>query len=142
LCGPDGRLLHAGYGLDPVRVAVSAEGDAEDLGYRGQFRLARSVAAVSLDCLMVRREVFAAAGGLNPAAADFAGVDLCLRLGARGLRCVWEPGAWLAYEAPPAALRTGADWMRGRWAEALARDPYGNPNVVVRGGRLGLAKRA
>ena len=142
LCGPDGRLLHAGYGLDPVRVAVSAEADAADPGYRGQFMLARSVAAVSLDCLMVRREVFVAAGGLDARAGDFAGVDFCARLAARGLRCVWEPRAWLAYDAPPKPLRAGADWMRGRWGDALARDPYTNPNLVVRHGRLGLARAA
>jgi GT2 family glycosyltransferase len=131
LTGTRGALLHAGFNLDPVRVAVSppARADADDPGYRGHFRLARSVAAVSGDCLAVRRSVFVAAGGLNADAGDFWDVDLCLRLAARGLRCVWEPAAWLRYAGKPAVKRAGLEWMRARWARALAADPYVNPHL-------------
>jgi hypothetical protein len=131
LTGVRGALLHAGFNLHPVRVAVSprARGDADDPGYRGQFRLPRSVAAVSGDCLAVRRTVFAAAGGFNGDAGDFRDVDLCLRLAARGLRSVWEPRAWLEYTTMPAGKQAGGDWMRARWAKALAADPYVNPHL-------------
>lgn len=139
LLGPGGRLVHAGYWLDGERVACSPEAAAEDPGYRGHFRLARSVAAVSLDCLAIRREVFVQAGGLEAQAGDFAGVDLCQRLARRGLRTVWEPQAELAYRTPPKLLREGAGWMRARWQAELRADPYANPNLALRGGRVGLA---
>jgi GT2 family glycosyltransferase len=141
LLGPDGGWLHTGYELHPRRVAqsVAPRSDANDPGYRGQFALPRSVAAVSLDCLAVRRDVFVAAGGLNPAARDFAGVDLCLRLAARGLRTVWTPHARHHYMRRPRALSAGAAWMRQRWGKALAEDPYRNPNLRLAGGRLFLA---
>ncbi len=137
LTGPGGALLHAGYVLDPVRVAVSpaAPADADDPGYRGQFRLLRSVSAVSGDCLAARRSVFEAAGGFTAAAGDFRDVDLCLRLAARGLRCVWAPRAWLEYAMAPAKRVDGAEWMRARWASALGADPYLNPHLAEFGVR-------
>jgi len=143
LTAPDGTIVHAGYVLDPVKVAQSAAGraDADDPGYRGQFRLPRSVAAISGDCYAVRRAVYDAAGGFDASAGDFADVDFCLRLAARGLRTVWTAHAWLQYTARPKAKRTGAVWMRGRWASVLRADPYGNPNLRLVGGRLKLVKK-
>jgi glycosyltransferase involved in cell wall biosynthesis len=139
LLGPDGRLLHAGYTLHPEKIAVSPAADADDPGYRGHFRLLRSVAAVSADCVAVRRLVFEAAGGFSTAAGDFRAVDLCLKLAARGLRTVWTPYAELQYSAAPAALRMGAGWMRSRWGAVLAADPYGNPHLHTAKGRVGLS---
>jgi GT2 family glycosyltransferase len=141
LDGQDGRLIHGGYVLDPDRVAhAPAPGsDPDDPGYRGHFHLARTVSAVSGDCLAVRRDVFRAAGGFSAGAGDFAAVDLCLKLAARGLRTVWVPQARLAYQSSPPALHDGAGWMRARWGAALAADPYHNPNLRLRRGRLSLA---
>ncbi len=132
LTGPDGALLHAGFTLDKGRVAVSpaAPGDPDDPGYRGQFRLLRTVAAVSGDCLAIRRTVFEAAGGFTAAAGDYRDVDLCLRLAARGLRSVWAPQAWLEYLLPAPTRADGADWMRARWGDALWADPYRNPHLA------------
>ena len=144
LTGPDGTVVHAGYMLDPVKIAQSAapHADADDPGYRGQFRLPRSVAAISGDCYAVRRTVYEAAGGFDASAGDFADVDFCLRLAARGLRTVWTAHAWLQYTTRPKAKRTGAVWMRGRWASMLRADPFGNPNLRLVGGRLKLVKKA
>lgn len=141
LLAPDGRWQHTGYWLDPKRVVttLAPPSDEADPGYRGQFALARSVSAVSRDCLAVRREVFTAAGGFAASAGDFAAVDLCLRLAARGLRTVWVPQARLRYTARPRTLSAGAAWMRQRWGAALADDPYRNPNLAVVRGRLSLA---
>jgi len=140
LLSADGRLVHAGYWLDPQSIAHSPRAAADDPGYRGHYRLLRSVAAVSGDCLAVRRSVFEAAGGFTAAAGDFRAVDLCLKFSARGLRCVWTPHAELQYSAAPAPMRTGAGWMRSRWAAALAADPYRNPNLRLVRGRVALAR--
>jgi GT2 family glycosyltransferase len=140
LLGADGSLVHAGYQLDPQSIAHSPRAAADDPGYRGHYRLLRSVAAVSGDCLAVRRSVFEAAGGFTAAAGDFRAVDLCLKFSARGLRCVWTPHAELQYSAAPAPMRKGAGWMRSRWAAALAADPYRNPNLRLVRGRVALAR--
>jgi O-antigen biosynthesis protein len=140
LLGPDGKLLHAGYTLESALVVQSLTGAADDPGYRGHFQLPRTVSAVSGDYLAVRRLVFEAAGGFTAAAGDYRAVDLCLKLAARGLRTVWTPYAELQYGAPPLALRSGADWVRSRWGRVLADDPYGNSNLRLTQGGVGLAR--
>jgi len=144
LPGQLSRRLHTGYVLHPKHVAqcVAPPSDDADPGYRGQFALARTVSAVSGDCLAIRRDAFTAAGGFTEAAGDFAAVDLCLRLAERGLRTVWTPHAKLRYSIAPRAPSAGAAWMRRRWASVLAADPYLNPNLRVVRGRLLLAKPA
>jgi hypothetical protein len=70
-------------------------------------------------------------------------VDLCLRLAARGLRCVWTPHARLRYPEPP-RRRSDAAGMRAmqqRWGDMLGRDPYANPNLSIRDGVLSLERK-
>ena len=144
LDGPDGRIAQSGLVLDPVYVAqtLRPRADEDDPGYVGQFRLPRTVSALSRDCLAVRRSVFRALGGMDGACGPYADVDFCLRLAAHGLRCVWTPHARLRYTTPPRVMRNpeAAGLMRARWAAALARDPYFNPNLQVRRGALGLRR--
>ena len=142
---PDGRIAQSGLVLDPVRIVqtLRPRSDPDDPGYVGQFRLPRTVSALSQDCLAVRRDLFVAMDGLDPACGPYADADLCLRLAARGLRCVWTPHARLRYTTmpQPARDRGAARLMRARWGAALARDPYFNPNLVVRHGNLALRDR-
>jgi GT2 family glycosyltransferase len=136
---PDGRICHSGFFLDPKRVAqtLAPGSDYDDPGYFGHFLLARSVAAVSRDCMAVRREVFEAAGGFDQRAGMFADVDFCLRV---GKRCVWTPHARLRYRHMPRARvdLPGIRFMRARWP---LKDPYLNPNLVLVGGNLKVAAR-
>ncbi len=139
---PDGRIAQSGLVLDPDRIAhtLAPRSDPDDPGYFGQFRLPRSVSAVSADCLAIRRDLFVQCGGFDPACGCYADIDLCLRLAARGLRCVWTPHARLGYTRHRQAARDvgAAHVMRERWGAVLARDPYLNPNLVVRHGNLAL----
>ena len=142
---PDGRIAQAGFVLDQERIAqtLSPRSDRDDPGYFGQFRLPRSVSALSGDCLAIRRALFFDVGGFDPACGPYADVDLCLRLATRGLRCVWTPHARLGYARLPRAVRDveAARLMRARWGAVLASDPYLNPNLMVRRGNLVLRKR-
>ncbi len=142
---PDGRILQSGLVLDPARIATTLRprSDLDDPGYVGNFRLARTVSAVSRDCLAIRRALYLSAGGLDPRCGPYADVDLCLRLAVGGLRCVWTPYARLGYIVthPVRADRHAARLMRARWGNVLARDPYLNPNLVVRHGNLALRVR-
>jgi GT2 family glycosyltransferase len=141
---PDGCVAEAGFTLHAEEIVQSLRaGDPHDPGYLGQFRLARSVSAVSRACLAIRADRFREAGGFDPRAGAYADADLCLRLTERGLRCVWTPHARLRYREATQARpdQAGAAYMRQRWGKALARDPYANPNLVIRAGKLGLADR-
>ena len=142
---PDGRIAQSGLILHPRRIAetLAPDSDAADPGYRGQFGLTRSVSALSLDCLVVRRDAFEAAGGLDACFGPYAGVDFCLRLARAGLRCVWTPQARLRYAKRPLVARDpeAARLMQARWGDILARDPYLNPNLTVRNTTLALAPR-
>ncbi len=131
-----GRILHGGDSVDPMRVAVAARGAVGDPGYRGRFRLARTVAAVSGDCLAIRADRFRALGGWRSEAGDFAAVDLCLRAAEAGWRTVWTPVARFAYAQGPRERRRGRDWMRRQWRAQLAADPYLNPHLSLRAGKL------
>lgn len=141
---PDGRIFQAGYTLHPERVAQSLRpgSDHHDPGYFGHFLLARSISAVSLDCLAVRRDVFIQAGGWNAEAGAYADVDLCLRVAETGLRCVWTPHARLRYRTLPGEKPDpdGARFMRSRWGQMLVNDPYSNPNLMIRNNNLALAE--
>ena len=139
---PNGRIAQTGLIVHPARIAETLHpaSDPDDPGYRGQFRLARTVSAVSLHCLAIRRSVFEAAGGLNAAMQPYADVDLCLRLALGGLRCVWTPYAHLAYTAQPRQERdaSAVTRMQQCWPQALANDPYLNANLLVWRGNLAL----
>jgi GT2 family glycosyltransferase len=141
---PNGRISQSGLTLHPDHIALTLcpGSDAADPGYRGQFVLARTVSAVSAQCLAIRRDVFRAAGGFAADMGPYADVDLCLRLAEQNLRCVWTPHACLRGPASPAKPEPGAAArMRARWGALLAADPYFNPNLAITAGTLTLATR-
>jgi GT2 family glycosyltransferase len=148
----DGRVQHGGV----VLGAGAGKGDLgvaghlhlfaarEDPGYGDALALVRSVSAVTAACLMLRREVFDEAGGFDERnlAVAFNDVDLCLRIGALGLRVLWTPFAEL-YHLESASR--GSDlsrrqrerfareigYMLCRWGPNLANDPFFNANFTL-----------
>ncbi len=100
----DDTVQHGGFLLGvgedfPPRIAASAfQGlPRSDSGYLGRAQLTQNFSAVSADCLLLRREVWQAAGGFDAENLPhaFYDVDLCLRLGEKGWRTVWTPHAQL-----------------------------------------------
>ncbi|MHC5018662.1 MAG: glycosyltransferase [Planctomycetota bacterium] len=131
LCYPDGRLQHAGIALDPDGVArnVGRGAPGTALGDHGAWAGLRNCAAVSAACLLVPRELFEQLGGFEPALpADFNDVDFCLRVRAAGRRVAWTPFAELRHDEsasrPPGVDPEAVRWMRQRWGDQLAQDPY------------------
>lgn len=148
---PDGRVQHAGVGLGiglgGVAGALGVGATPGDPGPSNRLQTARCVSAVTAACLAVRREVFLAAGGFDaenlPVA--FNDIDLCLKIGALGLRVVWTPGADLWHresasrgsdlDARHAARFAGETaWMRQRWGPVLDADPFYGLNLDLSGG--------
>lgn len=135
LLDADGRIRHAGYLLDPKAIVLHPYrgAPAAFAGVRNRALLQQNVSAVSVVCLAVGRAAFEQAGGFDAASGACFDVDLCLRLMEAGRRNLWTPHAALVLDAPPEAApdAQARRHMQARWGEQLARDPAGNPNLVL-----------
>lgn len=148
---PNDTLQHGGIVLAGEAIAghmhhLLRRGES---GYFGRALLAQGVSAVSAACLLVKRDLFDAVGGLdaNNLKISYNDVDFCLKLHAAGYRNVYVPYANLYhYESASRgsdatgerALRLAkeADWMERRWGYALNCDQFYNPNLSVTGGKF------
>lgn len=111
-------------------------------GYLGRLRVAHEVSAVTGACLAVEARKFHAVGGFDAEhlPVELNDVDLCLRLGERGFRCLQEPGAVLKHHESKSrgrAIRPFSRYARERayfarrWADSIADDPYFNPSLSL-----------
>ena len=86
---PDGKMQHAGVVLGMGGVASHAhKGLAKGSpGDHGRAALTQAMSAVTAACMVVRKALFIDVGGFDETlAVAYNDVDLCLRIGARGLR--------------------------------------------------------
>ena len=146
---PDRSVQHGGViiGLNGLCDHMHRHLPAGKLDPAARVSLAQELSAVTAACLLVRRSVFDAVGGLDrvyPSA--FNDVDFCLRVREAGHRIVYAPAAELMHHelqtygshyhgerAPFQATETAR--MRRRWASLLAHDPFHNPNLELVAGR-------
>jgi O-antigen biosynthesis protein len=143
---PDGRIQHAGVALGIGGVAghTHRRFPDGDPGYFSRLVCTQAVSAVTAACMLLRREVFEAAGGFDEEnlAIAFNDIDLCLRVRELGFRNVWTPYAVLrhaesssrGYERTPSKrirFAVEARYMKRRWGSALVADPYYNPNLTL-----------
>ena len=141
---PDRTLQHAGLILGIVGPANHAHRYAHDdsPGYFGRLLIVANYAAVTGACLMVKKQLFIEAGGLDEdLAVAYNDVDFCLRLLKMGYRNVVLPQVRLFHHESRSrgSDRTGnnrvrlgheAGIMKKRWAEMIQNDPYYNPNLT------------
>jgi glycosyltransferase involved in cell wall biosynthesis len=146
LFNPDGLVLHAGLilGLQgPAGVPFFGE-SLQAAGYMFRLQVAHDFSAVGGDCLMVRKAVFDAVGGLDEQdlAQSLNEVDLCLRIGQEGYLVVWTPYAQVALGAQPVVAAQEGEQARSeqeqevfykRWLPIVARDPAYNTNLALQG---------
>ncbi|HEX6828346.1 MAG TPA: glycosyltransferase family 2 protein, partial [Burkholderiales bacterium] len=141
---PEELVQHAGVLLNVTGVAGHAHAYylRDDPGYFGRAVLAQDFMAVTGACMMVRRDIYEALGGLDEEnlAVAFNDVDFCLRVREAGHRVVWTPDALLyhhesvsrgAEDTPEKKTRFAREkaYMRHRWGRRVARDPFYNPNL-------------
>lgn len=109
---------------------------AGEPGYMSRLQLDQNCSAVSLDCLMVRQELFVSAGGFEVAMAPWAEQDLCLRLSQAGYLNVWTPRVQILVtaEAQPAPTADEQERLYDRWLPTLAQDPAYNVNLSLAAG--------
>ncbi|MBI6954776.1 MULTISPECIES: glycosyltransferase [unclassified Pseudomonas] len=110
-------------------------------GYMNRLSLVQNWSALSLDCLLVRRELFAELGGLDTAALQVSlhDADLCLRARAAGYLSVWTPfarvaklGAQAVEESSPRSWQDDRDALYARWLAWVANDPAYNRNLSLK----------
>ena len=139
---PDGRIQHAGFvfGMDNGPQHDGRWRDGSDPGPAGRWTAIREAVAVTGAFIAISRADFAAVGGFDEAglAIDFADVDLCLKLRARG-RIVAYCGAitLLHHESVSRGLnvsrvkrrRMRREWalLQARWGDAVRHDPFHHP---------------
>lgn len=148
---PDGSLQHAGIVLGLRGPAehpfIGLPGDLT--GASGRLHCDQDLSAVTGACLMVRRSLYEALGGLDEDAFKVAynDVDFCLRVVQSGHLVVWTPHAVLmhvgsvsqhgldpeALEAKRERFAAEQDAMYARWLPQLANDPAYNPNLSLQG---------
>lgn len=150
----DGSIQHAGIvlGIGGIAGHAHKHAEADEPGYFGRLLLAHEVSAVTAACLLVRKDVYDAVGGLDETrfAVAFNDVDFCLRVREAGFRNVVAPFAELYHlesatrgaEDDPAkrerfARESAA--MRERWGAALEADPFYSPNLTLAREDLSLA---
>ena len=145
---PDDTLQHGGVvlGLGGVAGHVHMGMGRDQLGYQGRAGLTQTLSAVTAACLVVKKSIFEAVGGLNAEdlAVAFNDVDFCLRIRVAGYRNVWTPFAELyhhesasrGYEDTPEKQQRFSNevaYMHQRWGKLLLTDPAYNPNLSLSG---------
>ena len=143
---PGNTVQHAGVILGIGGLAAHAHTGLtrKAPGDHGRATLTQAMSAVTAACLVVRKAVFAEAGGFDEKlAVAYNDVDVCLRLRARGLRNVWTPFAELYHfegfsrgkDDSKRPVRPGfvaeAQLLKDRWGNLLNEDPYFNPNLSL-----------
>ena len=143
---PDDTIQHAGLGFGHLSLAAHMHKNfpVANPGYMGRLVYAHDVYGVTGACLMVRREVYEAVGGLDESfAVAFNDVDFCVRVRKAGYQNLFTPFAMLYHyesksrgldEAPEKRARFVSEVTRfqTRWkAELAAGDPCLNPNFDI-----------
>jgi GT2 family glycosyltransferase len=135
------RLLNPSGNIEQAGIVVGVNGTAqpafrgfpaEHPGMNRQLQITRNSSAVSSACMLMRREVFEQVGGFDEAlSGTLADVDLCLKIRSANYLIVYTPFAKLCWHATHHDKEddTADAILRQRWANALERDPFYNPNL-------------
>jgi GT2 family glycosyltransferase len=141
---PGDTVQHAGVLLEengpPRHAFIYAPAKTMENGAR--LQLVSNYSAVTAACMLTRRDVFEQVGGFDeihlPVALN--DVDYCLKVRQAGYQIVYTPFARL-YHYESATRGHGKNdpaegrLLRERWRDALAHDPFNNPNLSWDAGR-------
>lgn len=143
---PDDTIQHAGVivGLGGVAGHAFAGAQKEDPGYFCRITCAQDYSAVTAACMMVKKSVFDAVGGLDTnLQVAFNDTDFCMRVREKGYLVVYQPAAvWYHDESKTRGLedteeklerfRQEIEFFQRRWALFLKKgDPCYNPNLAL-----------
>jgi O-antigen biosynthesis protein len=153
---PDNTIQHAGVIIGMNSISIPFEKGVADHphkhfpnsnnGYFGRINVIQNFSAVTAACMMVRKEVFEAAGGFDEQnlKVSFNDIDLCLKIRELEYRIVYTPYAELYhYESLSRGCGDTQEkceqsarefkYMRDKWGKIIDNgDPYYNPNLSLR----------
>lgn len=137
-----GRIQHAGLvtGVRGLIGTAMHQWPGDSVDYANFAQSMRNVSALSAACLAARREVFFEVGGFDETNTPIAhsDVDLCFKIRAAGLRCVYTPFATMTHrghesigaEEPARDARDKSSiFLLRRWANYTSHDPYYPDNM-------------
>lgn len=138
---PNGLVQHAGVVVGPRGLAAHAfrHFPRHHPGYHTYIQSINNVSAVTGACLMVRREVYEAVGGLDEVnvPVSFNDVHFCLSVDQAGYRNVYTGQCVLIHHESlsrgfdVAEVGHNAEWMRKQWGNRIWNDPYYSPNLTL-----------
>jgi GT2 family glycosyltransferase len=141
---PNGTIQHAGILVGVNGVAINCFGGVEARmpSYFGRSEQIQNYSAVTGACLITRAAVYQEVGGLNETdlAVAYNDVDYGLRVRQRGYLVTWTPYAELYHlesatrgedidSVASERFQREQEYMRARWPDAMADDPFYNPNL-------------
>ncbi len=143
---PDDTIQHAGVllGIGGVAGHSHKHFPRSHPGYFSRLKVLQNLSAVTAACLLVRKDVFEAVGGLDEEnlKVAFNDVDLCLKIREAGYCNVWTPYAELYHlESVSRGTEDSAEktarfmgevhFMQTRWAKSLETDPAYSVNLTL-----------
>jgi GT2 family glycosyltransferase len=142
---PDGTVQHGGVlmGLGGPCDHASRGLPGNAPGPGGRVTLDQALSAVTGACLLIRRAIFDAVGGLDEAyPSAFNDIDLCMKVRAAGRGVVYagsvalthhELQTYVSHYAGRGAPQLAADVARFRrmWVHVIEADPFHNPNLAL-----------
>lgn len=136
LLSPDGKIAQAMQilGLQGPLGNPFIGDKFDEQGYMHRLQVDQNVSSLSSDCLMIPKELYLQAGGVDSAFAEiFQATDLCLRLREAGYFLVWTPTAQLMLDREGGAQPTVSqeDRMYAKWLPQLTKDPTYNSNLSL-----------
>ena len=149
----DDTVQHAGVvvGFGGIAGGTFIGLHERENSYMHRMMCVQDYSAVTAACLMTKRVVFDAAGGLTEElAVAFNDIDYCMKVRAQGFLCVYDPYVLLHhYESKSRGLEDTPEKVKrfnneiaifaDRWGEILKHgDPYYNPNLTLRKSNFSL----
>ena len=133
----EGNVTGAGLilGLDG-EVASPFAGEKKDaLGYMHRLVVEQNYLAVCGACLMIRKQVFDALGGLDQEHFEeaYADVDLCLKVADAGLLTVWTPQVQITHPGTLPDDPQAVAALRDKWQARFEHDSAYNQNLALTG---------
>ena len=144
---PDWRLQHGGVivGLGGGAGHSHKFAGKGSRGYSGHLCVSRNVSAVTAACMMIRKDIYQAVGGLEESnlKVAFNDVDFCLRVEKLGYLNFWTPFAELVHHESASRgydhstvdkrIRSSREIvsLQNRWCLKSYDDPHYNPNLTM-----------
>ena len=146
---PNGNVQHAGVilGLRGPADHPFVGRSSDDKGYLNRLIADQNYSVVTAACLMVRKEVYEAAGGLDEELfrVSYNDVDFCLKVRELGFMTVWTPYAKVmhegsvsqhnvdraTFEAKRKRFEDEQDRFYHKWLPLIAKDPAYNVNLAL-----------